>query len=189
MKSCFRCGDRERVRGAYCRRCSSEKMQEWRRSNPERNRENQKRSDRKRWSANVAKFTAKRRARDMRWKEVHPEEHRRRCLQKYRDTRDRAIARLGGRCACCGETMATMLHIDHIHNDGYLEGRGRRSYTLARKVLGAENPSRKYQVLCANCNHSKARNHGLCQHYTDRWACWLSDDCPDPGPYSYGRTP
>ena len=103
----------------------------------------------------------------MRWREANPEEHRKQCLEKYYRVRNRAINSLGGRCACCGESRATMLHIDHIHNDGYLEGRQRRSYTLARKVLNADDPFDRYQILCANCNHSKARNNGVCEHKTE----------------------
>jgi len=103
-----------------------------------------------------------------RWRESHPEEYRKQCLEKYYRVRERAIAALGGCCTCCGEMRRTMLHIDHVHNDGYLEGRQRRAYTLARRVLNPNTPSGRFQVLCANCNHSKARNGGTCEHVTEK---------------------
>lgn len=168
MKPCFRCKSNPRRGGAaYCRPCSSLVMREWRARNPERNRENGKRNDQRRWSTNIAKYTTKRRERHLRWREANPEEYREQYIQKYRRTRARAVSKLGGTCACCGERRSTMLHVDHIHNDGYKEGRGRRSYSLMRRVLKADDPSLKYQILCANCNHSKARNGGTCEHKTN----------------------
>jgi hypothetical protein len=163
-------------------------MREWRKKNPERNRATGKKSDKKRRSANVAKYTAKRMARMHRWKVAHPEEYKKQSREKYRRTRERAISKLGSMCACCGEKRKTMLHIDHIHDDGYIERAGKRnfSYTLIKNVVRMENPWGKYQVLCANCNHSKARNHGLCEHFTEKWSPWFfSDDAPVPSPYKF----
>lgn len=185
MKPCFRCGERERREngGAYCLSCSSLNMKEWRAKNPERNRAIGKRSDQKRWSANVAKFTEKRRLRNMRWRTKNPEEYTRQSREKYQRARERAIVRLGSKCVCCGSDYLTMLDIDHIYNNGSVERAGKSYSNLHRKVLAAENPHKEYQLLCASCNHSKARNYGLCEHYTRKWLAW--GDEPDPGPYPF----
>mgnify|MGYP001565151046 FL=1 len=105
----------------------------------------------------------------MKWKIAHPEEYRRQVLAKYHRTRKRAIERLGNKCACCGEHRRTMLQIDHIHNDGYIERAGKSAYStrIARKVLVLSDPHARYQVLCGSCNHSKARNGGTCEHKTE----------------------
>lgn len=164
-------------------------MREWRAKNPERNRETGKRSDTlRRTKTPVAVQTTKRRERQRGWKIRNPEEYRKQSLAKYHRTKKRAIEKLGGRCACCGERRDTMLQIDHIHNDGHKEGKSRRSYELIKRVIREENPFDRYQILCANCNHSKARNLGLCQHYTDRWFAFIDNDY-DPYPYPYAKKP
>lgn len=64
--------------------------------------------------------------------------------------------------------MRTCLEIDHIHNDGYIERAGKRNFSgrFARIILRHGDPGQRYQVLCANCNRSKARNGGTCEHAT-----------------------
>ena len=74
-------------------------------------------------------------------------------------------------CKCCGETDPMFLQIDHVKNDGYLDRKksleeSRKSNQLpntARTTLSVnkykENPKR-YQLLCANCNHAKHKNGG-----------------------------
>ena len=59
-----------------------------------------------------------------------------------------------------------MLHIDHINNDGYLEG-SNRSEGVLRKVLRSSVAHTKFQLLCANCNSSKALNGGVCEHESE----------------------
>lgn len=185
---CFRCKTRERHGGvAYCRQCSTEKMREWRAKYPERNREIGRRSDLvKRAKTPVAVQTSKRRERQHRWKMRNPEEYKKQAMEKYHRIRDRAIEKLGAQCACCEEKRETFLQVDHIHNDGYKEGKRRHSYDLMKRVLRDPEAHEKYQVLCANCNHSKTRNYGLCQHYTERWFAFISD-CDDPYPYPYAK--
>ncbi len=70
-------------------------------------------------------------------------------------------------CACCGETQKLFLCIDHLNNDGAMHrkeigngGNGRKLYSHLRK----NNFPPGFQVLCANCNHSKMRNKGACKH-------------------------
>jgi len=70
-----------------------------------------------------------------------------------------------GRCACCGEEKLEFLTLDHIGNDGAKERRKTKSwpgssfyYWLIKQGLPAG-----YQVLCSNCNMSKAKR-GRCVH-------------------------
>jgi hypothetical protein len=84
--------------------------------------------------------------------------------------KDTVFARYGGyRCACCGETERSFLTLDHISNDGA---------EFRKKVLGSQTAAgyRTYrwlwshgfpdgfQVLCANCQHGKRMNNGICPH-------------------------
>lgn len=73
----------------------------------------------------------------------------------------------GQRCNCCGETTRLFLQLDHVNNDGNLEKRinGKRLKTedILRKAIRNNFPS-CYQILCANCNHGKERNGGVCPH-------------------------
>ena len=87
--------------------------------------------------------------------------------QKERRRR-KVIAKLGGKCTCCGEARWTMLQVDHIHNDGYLEPYANRHHNTERKVLNDPDALSKYQILCSNCNGSKARNNFICEHKTER---------------------
>lgn len=76
---------------------------------------------------------------------------------------------LGDECACCGEKRLTMLNVDHIFNDGGIHRRRvggvRKTY---REILAMENPRSRFQVLCSNCNLSKVRNKGICEHMTNK---------------------
>ena len=75
----------------------------------------------------------------------------------YRKTRSEALAAYGGECACCGETAAAFLTIDHINNDGSEHRKnGTRSGIAIYRWLKREGyPSGRFQVLCYNCNCSK----------------------------------
>lgn len=70
-------------------------------------------------------------------------------------------------CNCCGETGKSFLNIDHVNNDGYKDlspsGRKYTGTDLWRKII-KENFPNKYQVLCSNCNWSKYKNKGICEH-------------------------
>jgi hypothetical protein len=120
------------------------------------------------------------RARTARWHAAHLSpadrlksntDQRRRRMQK----KEIAFAAYGGyRCACCGETEASFLSIDHIHNDG---AEFRRTHFKSRvRGLGAHLyawlirrhfPS-GYQVLCMNCQTGKRMNGGICPHQGTR---------------------
>jgi len=60
-----------------------------------------------------------------------------------------AIDKLGGKCACCGETTIEFLTFDHMN--GRTIQKGFNNYRVAISVLRGEPDIR---VLCMNCNHS-----------------------------------
>ena len=72
---------------------------------------------------------------------------------------------LGGTCACCGETRAEFLSVDHKNGGGqkqrkqYLNHRG----GYWRDILKDPRLKEKYQILCMNCNWAKGI-HGYCPH-------------------------
>lgn len=80
-----------------------------------------------------------------------------------------AINKLGGVCACCGESEIWFLTIDHINNDGAKErkdkfgGQNKIAGQYYKVLLGNENRN-DLQVLCANCNFGKYANGGICPH-------------------------
>lgn len=70
-------------------------------------------------------------------------------------------------CNCCGETLRSMLTVDHVNNDGFRDknpdGRRKSGLTLYLTIIREGFPE-KYQVLCMNCNWSKRMNNGICEH-------------------------
>ena len=80
-----------------------------------------------------------------------------------------AIHRLGTRCACCGEQHVTMLEIDHVKGGGHAETKSfnGNNFRIYQKIRDGQHAPGEYQVLCANCNHSKHRNGGTCEHRTE----------------------
>lgn len=71
----------------------------------------------------------------------------------------------GPKCNCCGVDMFQFLSIDHINNNGKehreeLRSRGGTSFYIWLRKNGYPSG---YQVLCFNCNISKAW-YGMCPH-------------------------
>lgn len=111
----------------------------------------------------------------------HQRNHRKRNLEKVRAQRRESGRRLKGevfaayggyKCSCpgCSETCPSMLTLDHINNDGNKHrstlngGRGRKaSVDMYRRLKDAGYP-KDIQVLCYNCNLSKHRMGGSCEH-------------------------
>ena len=75
-------------------------------------------------------------------------------LHLYKELREKAIAKLGGKCARCGNPDPRCLQIDHVNAGGHAEikalGGG---IALFRRVLADADDV--YQALCANCNWIK----------------------------------
>lgn len=70
----------------------------------------------------------------------------------------------GWKCNCCGETLRTMLCVDHVNNDGHMDRKSYITGTRFYKKIIESGFSNNYQILCANCNWSKKINKGICEH-------------------------
>lgn len=71
-------------------------------------------------------------------------------LQQWRD---KALDKLGRKCATCGFDDVRALHIDHVNDDGYEERKG--TTAVQRYKLVVADTEGRYQTLCANCNFIK----------------------------------
>lgn len=102
------------------------------------------------------------------WNAAHPVERKRNGRNYYRrhkaefnrKVRERQVAfrvetirRLGGRCACCGETEIKFLCIDHVKGGGRREHRRLGgSVPILRAIRKEGYPTDAYRILCWNCN-------------------------------------
>lgn len=81
-------------------------------------------------------------------------EYRRIYTQKQRK---KLIILLGSKCVYCGCSDWQCLQIDHVNNDGYKEFNSFKStYFYYKRILEQIlSGSKRYQLLCANCNQIK----------------------------------
>lgn len=93
-------------------------------------------------------------------------------LAQFRESYERSkiavLAHYGNRCACCGESEALFLTVDHIDNDGH-RFRKKNNDGIHNNVcywLVRNGFPEGFQVLCMNCNQGKHRNGGVCPHVT-----------------------
>ena len=148
----FDCTNRER--GWYrheCKRCTRQRINRWWHSNPD-----------------AAKAIAKRQY-ETRREELRTPAARERINARVRTNRtllrDRVYAAYGSICACCGEADPLFLTLDHVHNDGHRDrkGRGAGGFGLLYRLIREGFPA-TFQLLCFNCNLGRARNGGVCPH-------------------------
>ena len=60
---------------------------------------------------------------------------------------------LGGKCRHCGEKDPRVLQIDHVYADGAKERR--EGVSRMQLYHNIERETKRYQLLCANCNWKK----------------------------------
>ena len=100
------------------------------------------------------------------------ERNRERSYEKSRlqELKFTTFSAYGGVCVCCGLADYRFLSIDHILNDGKIDGaKGfRGGASLYRHLRDAGYPTDRYQLLCINCNFAKSQNDGVCPHEDDR---------------------
>jgi len=74
-----------------------------------------------------------------------------------RKLRQSLIILMGGKCVRCGESDWRCLQIDHVNGDGNKDRNQRNNYTKYFKGIIEEvkTGSKRYQLLCANCNWRK----------------------------------
>lgn len=148
-----------------CRACAAEYSKQWKAKNHER-------------------ITAQRHVREraIQSDPIRLAEHNKRKRQRRHEMKLRVFHVLGGSCVCCGERHPCFLQIDHTENDGAV--RRRLASGVSRNDPSAAKWGEIYQrrlyksildgkavglqLLCANCNWGKARNHGACPHEAQR---------------------
>jgi hypothetical protein len=86
-------------------------------------------------------------------------------VRTYRsDIRKRVIEKYGAKCCCCGESEFDFLTVDHVNNDGYTDRKTNGGTSGVYRMLDKmEGIVPVYQVLCYNCNLSRAF-YGTCPH-------------------------
>lgn len=63
---------------------------------------------------------------------------------------------LGGKCIKCGFSDPRALQIDHVDGNGCVERKaGKGTLQLQAEIIKTKNITKKYQLLCANCNWIK----------------------------------
>lgn len=133
----------------------------WMRAHPEKKREYDKASARRR-RTKIRETTAL-------WRQKNREKINKQCAAYRENLRRAVMAGYGSRCACCGESDFRFLTLDHVNGDGAQHRRKSRfcmsAYTEAKK----ENYPSRFQLLCFNCNCAKG-TAGMCPHMADRIA-------------------
>ncbi len=93
--------------------------------------------------------------------------NRKRRLQQSKEInrklREDVLLIYGNKCVCCDESTFEFLTIDHVNNDGARHRKKVSSTKLYRELrtYGTVNPN--YQLLCWNCNITKAK-YKKCPH-------------------------
>jgi hypothetical protein len=91
------------------------------------------------------------------------------CLRKSQESHYAMVAEVighyGGKCACCDISNPVHLTIDHINGGGNAHAREIGRGVALYRWLRREKFPAGFQVLCANCNHGRARNGGICPHH------------------------
>lgn len=93
--------------------------------------------------------------------------------ERYYQLKLQILEAYGNKCNCCGESNKNTLQLDHIYNDGAKERKGRhKKYINANcrnvyyMLKNLNYPKGRHQLLCANCNHIKAKlGRCNCQDY------------------------
>lgn len=128
----------------YCRPCQAIRINQWKATNPEKNRAN-----------------AARRMRE--WNARNRELSRAKTRERNKCMREEVLAAYGNRCACCGETEPHFLSLDHVNGGGNAHrrevGMSQSIYRWAKK----NDYPLTLQILCFNCNLAKGF-YGICPH-------------------------
>lgn len=71
--------------------------------------------------------------------------------------RSKMISAYGGRCRCCGLSVADYLQLDHVNGGGNKDRQDRKaSGHRFWAQLRREGYPEGFQLLCANCHHMKS---------------------------------
>lgn len=125
-------------------------LQDWKKVNPERNREGARTYMRKVYAINPQKY--------------------RDAVKSVRFARKlELIAAYGSKCKCCGESRHEFLSIDHIKGGGrkHTESIGAHGAAFHMWLRKRGYPQEDYRLLCINCNFSIG-HCGYCPHELER---------------------
>jgi hypothetical protein len=79
--------------------------------------------------------------------------------KRNRQLRGIVINLLGNKCAKCGFDDIRILQIDHIDGSGHTDRKERHSrnmwYVYQKVITSVKNKTKKFQLLCPNCNWLK----------------------------------
>ena len=96
------------------------------------------------------------------YRENHQDQIRDQNSTRSRSLRLEVLQHYGRKCACCGETAIEFLEIDHINGGGTKHRRETVKGSIFRWLKNNDYPP-EFQILCANCNLSRAF-YGYCPH-------------------------
>ena len=77
------------------------------------------------------------------------------------EIRKLVFKKYGNKCNCCGEKEIRFLQLDHIKGGGKQHRNLTDIYSIYEEAL---TKTKKYQVLCGNCNFGRELNGGICPH-------------------------
>jgi len=79
--------------------------------------------------------------------------------------RKAVIDGLGGKCACCGVVELEFLTLDHVDGGGRKHRKEKGCWTaMYREVRDSNFKTKKYRVLCWNCNAAIGITGKVCPH-------------------------
>ncbi len=84
-------------------------------------------------------------------------------VARFKQAKQIAIDRLGGKCSCCGITDIRILTVEHKKGNGINERKILGTRQIYRKIAQINDPFEDYDCLCCNCNYSKY-HFGICGH-------------------------
>lgn len=92
------------------------------------------------------------------------DKQRERGKRRKSEQKQRVVEAYGGRCVCCGETIAMLLTVDHKNGGGSVHRRQLRGQGIYQFLINSGFPKEGYQLLCWSCNIGKYLNGGVCPH-------------------------
>jgi len=144
---------------SYCKACHLSLTSDW----AGRNKAVIAESARKRYRTNPERFKEQ----SAEWRKSHRAIFLKKNRYQWYKRWHHCVEGLGGKCACCGESRLTMLEIDHVGGKGNIHRKATGgSVGTYNEIIALGFPRDRFQVLCCNCNKSKMRNAGFCEHET-----------------------
>ncbi len=108
-------------------------------------------------------------------------EHRRTKLKEWvKRVKLEVFELLGNKCKGCGVSDWRVLQIDHINGGGTREKKIGNYWTFFRKEI--LSGSKKYQLLCANCNWIKKYENNEVRQKKIKVAEWTQHKCKNRPP-------